>query len=143
MTIIPDITILVQAANLLILLAFLHFFLFKPILGALKKRESTISSLTEGVEKAKKDAKDFERQYEEVISDKKRPILESKETAISEANTGAVKTIEKARLELADELAKIKGDIELEGKKVYETLRADVDRLCRDTAEKILRRSLS
>ena len=143
MTIIPDYTIFIQAANFLILLFFLNIFLFKPILGALKKREGTISSLAEGVEKAKKDAKDFEKQYDEVMNEKKKPILESKEIVLSEANTGAMKTIEKARLELADELSKIKGEIEIEGKKVYETLKADVDRLSRDAAEKILRRSLS
>lgn len=143
MTIIPDITILYQFLNFIILLVFLHFFLFKPILGALKKREGAIQSLTDGVEKAKKDARDFEKQYDEVMQEKKKPIFEGKDTAISEANTGAVKTIEKARLELTEELAKIKNEIETEGKKVYETLRADVDRLSRDAAEKILRRSLS
>jgi F-type H+-transporting ATPase subunit b len=137
-----DITILYQFANFLILLILLNFLLFKPVLGALKKREGAIHSLVERVEKAKKGAKDFERQYDEVTHEKKKPILESKDAAISEANTGAMKIIEKARLELTDELSKIKSEIEREGKKVYETLRADVDRLSGDVAEKILRRSL-
>ncbi len=143
MTILPDITILYQFANFLILLILLNIFLFKPILGALKKREGTISSLTEGVEKAKNDAKGFEQRYDEALQEQKRPILESKDSALSEANSAAVKTIEKARSELADELAKIKGEIETEGKKVYEALRADVNKLSRDAAEKILKRSLT
>ena len=142
MTIIPDITILYQFANFLIILIFLNFFLFKPVIGALKKREGTIHSLAERVEKAKKDAKDFERQYDEVNQEKKKPILESKDAALSEANTGATKIIEKARLELTDELSKIKGEIEIEGKRVYDTLRADVDKLSGEVAVKILRRSL-
>lgn len=143
MTILPDITILYQFANFLILLILLNIFLFKPILGALKKREGTISSLAEGVEKAKNDAKDFEQRYVEALQEKKRPILESKDSALSEANSAAVKRIEKARSELADELAQIKGEIETEGKKVYEALRADVNKLSRDAAEKILKRSLT
>jgi F-type H+-transporting ATPase subunit b len=142
MTIIPDITIFIQFLNLLIVLWFLNKFLFKPVLGALKKREGTIQTLAQRVEKAKQSAKDFERQYDEVTHEKKKPIIESKDAALSEANTGATKLIEKARQELTAELSKIKGEIETEGKKVYETLRADVDRLSGDVAAKILRRSL-
>ena len=142
MTIMPDLTIFIQFANFLIILLFLNFFLFKPVIGALKKREGTIQTLAERVEKAKQGAKDFEKQYDEVTHEKKRPIIESKDAALSEANTGATKLIEKARQELTEELSKIKGEIEIEGKRVYETLRADVDRLSGDVAAKILRRSL-
>ena len=142
MTIIPDITIFIQFLNFLIVLWFLNKFLFKPVLGALKKREGTIQTLAQRVEKAKQSAKDFERQYDEVTHEKKKPIVESKDAALSEANTGATKLIEKARQELTAELSKIKGEIETEGKKVYEALRADVDRLSGDVAAKILRRSL-
>ena len=91
--------------------------LFKPVIGALKKREGAIQSLAERVEKAKQDAKDFERQYDEVTQEKKKPILESKDAALSEANTGATKIIEKARQELTEELSKIKGEIEMKGRR--------------------------
>jgi len=142
MTILPDITILYQFANFIIILILLNFFLFKPVIGALKKREGAIQSLAERVEKAKQDAKDFARQYDEVTQEKKRPIMESKDAALSEANTGATKIIEKARQELTEQLSKIKDEIESEGKKVYNALRADVDKLSSDVAAKILRRSL-
>ena len=142
MNIIPDLTIFIQFANFLIVLILLNFLLFKPVLGALKKREGAIQSLAERVEKAKQDAKDFERQYDEVTQEKKKPILESKDAALSEANTGATKIIEKARQELTEELSRIKGEIEIEGKKVYDTLRADVDKLSGEVAVKILKRSL-
>ncbi len=137
-----DITILYQFANFLILLIILNFLLFKPVLGALKRREGTINSLAERVEKAKQDSKSFEKQYDEVTREKKKPILDSKDAALSEANTGATKVIEKARLELTEELSRIKGEIEIEGKRVYETLRADVDKLSGEVAVKILKRSL-
>jgi F0F1-type ATP synthase membrane subunit b/b' len=73
---------------------------------------------------------------------KKKPILESKNATISEANSGATKIVEKARLELFDELTRIKGEIEIEAKRIYETLRSDVGRLSEEVAEKILKRSL-
>ena len=137
-----DITILYQFANFLILLIILNFLLFKPVLGALKRREGTINSLAERVEKAKQDSKSFEKQYDEVTREKKKPILDSKDAALSEANTGATKVIEKARLELTEELSRMKGEIEIEGKRAYETLRADVDKLSSEVAVKILKRSL-
>ena len=137
-----DITILYQFANFLILLIILNFLLFKPVLGALKRREGTINSLAERVEKAKQDSKSFEKRYDEVTREKKKPILDSKDAALSEANTGATKVIEKARLELTEELSRMKGEIEIEGKRVYATLRADVDKLSSEVAVKILKRSL-
>lgn len=137
-----DITILYQFANFLILLILLNIFLFKPLLGAINKRQGAIQSLVGRVEKAKKDAGDFEKQYDEMMYEKKRPVVASKDAALAEANEGAAKIIEKARFELADELARIKSEIEVEGNKVYTALRADVDRLSSDAAQKILKRSL-
>jgi len=137
-----DITILYQFVNLLILLILLNFLLFKPVLKALAKREKTVASLAQGAEKTQVEAKDFEKRYDEMTRDKKRPIVESKEAAISDAHAGATKIVEKARLELSDELARIKTEIEVEGKRVYSALKADVDRLSTEVAEKILRRSL-
>ena len=137
-----NITLLYQFLNLLILLVLLNFLLFRPLLGAIKKRQNTIQSLTEGVDGTRKQTQDYEKQYADVTNEKKRPILENKDNIIADANASAAKTIEKARSELAEELESVKATIESEGKKVYETLRADVDRLSRGAAEKILQRSL-
>ncbi|HVN96145.1 MAG TPA: hypothetical protein VMT62_06935 [Syntrophorhabdaceae bacterium] len=137
-----DVTILYQFANFLILLILLNFFLFKPVLKALARREETMSGLAERVEKAKKDSEDLEKRYDEMARMQRKPILENKDTAVSEANAGAMKIVGKARLELFDELTKIKSEIETQGKKIYDTLRADVDKLSRGVAEKILNRSL-
>ncbi|MBA4390764.1 MAG: hypothetical protein C0399_07485 [Syntrophus sp. (in: bacteria)] len=137
-----DKTIIYQFVNFLILLILLNIFLFKPVLRALSKREDTIKSLTDGAEEAKGGAKDFEKRYDELTREKKKPILESKDTAISEAHNNAVKVIEKARHELTADLTRIKSEIKVEGARVYESLRTDVDRLSSEVAEKILKRSL-
>jgi F0F1-type ATP synthase membrane subunit b/b' len=50
--------------------------------------------------------------------------------------------IEKARSELSEELAKIKSEIELEGRKVYDALKGDVGKLSMEAAQKILKRSI-
>ncbi len=43
---------------------------------------------------------------------------------------------------MAEELARSKGEIEQESKKVYESLKMEVEKLSSDVAQKILRRSI-
>lgn len=137
-----DVTILYQFVHFLILLFLLNFLLFKPVLKAIGKRQDAIKGLADGVDKAKEDTRNFEKDYDQTLVSKKQPIISNRDAIISGANTEAMHVIEKARNELAAELAKIKGEIEEEGKKVYAALRADVDRLSTDAAQKILKRSL-
>lgn len=136
-------TILIQFANFLILLILLNFLLFKPVLKAIGKREKTIGSLFEKAESTKEEAKMMEKSYEDSAKEKKKPILEAKDATLAEARTASMHIIEKARTGLADELSHLRSDIERDSKKVYDTLKVDVERLSHDAAQKILRRSLS
>jgi len=136
-----DKTILYQFVHFLILLFLLNFLLFKPVLKAIGKRQGAIKDLKDGVEKAKEDTGGLERDYEHTLLEKKQPIVTSRDSILSGANTEAMHVIEKARSELADELSKIKSEIEQEGKNVYDALRADVGRLSTDAAQKMLERS--
>ncbi|NLT23846.1 MAG: ATP synthase F0 subunit B [Syntrophorhabdus sp.] len=137
-----DATILYQFVHFLILLFILNFILFKPVLKALEKRQSAIKGLTDGVEQAKQDTIDLERNYESAFVEKRKPIIGSRDAVISEANKEAVHVVEQARSELSEELAKIKSEIEMEGRKVYDALKGDVGKLSMEAAQKILKRSI-
>ena len=137
-----DATILYQFVHFLILLFILNFILFKPVLKALEKRQSAIKGLTDGVEQAKQDTIDLERNYESAFVEKRKPIIGSRDEVISEANKEAVHVVEQARSELSEELAKIKSEIEMEGRKVYDALKGDVGKLSMEAAQKILKRSI-
>ncbi len=137
-----DATILYQFVHFLILLFILNFILFKPVLKALEKRQSAIKGLTDGVEQAKQDTIDLERNYESAFVEKRKPIIGSRDAVISEANKEAVHVVEQARSELSEELAKIKSEIEMEGRKVYDALKGDVGKLTMEAAQKILKRSI-
>ncbi len=137
-----DVTILYQFGHFLLLLIILNFLLFKPVLKALDKRYSTLQGLSDGLEKAKADTVDLEKGYDLAKVEKRKPVLGSRDSMIAEANKEAVHVIEKARNELSEELAKIKAQIEAEGKKVYDSLMADVGKLSAEAAQKILRRSI-
>ncbi len=137
-----DKTILYQFIHFLILLFILNFLLFKPVLKALNKRRDTLKGLADGVEQAKEETVDLEKSYESTFVEKRKPIFGSKDAILSQANKEAVHVIEKARSELAEELAKIKSEIELEGKKAYDALKGDVGKLSTEAAQKILQRSI-
>ena len=137
-----DHTLLIQFANILILLIIFKFFLFKPVLQTLSKREQTISALFEKVQDVKSETVTLEKSYEEQTKERKRPIFESRDSNISEAHRVSTGIIEKARKDLSEELARLKAEIESESKKVRTALIADVERLSAEAAEKILKRSL-
>ena len=135
-------TILIQFANILILLILLNVFLFKPVLKAISKRDTTISSLSDKSQNIKEDLGNLERSYDEKIKERKRPILESKDALLSDAHANSMHIIEKTRAELADELTRSKAEIEQDSKKVYDSLKMEVEKLSTDVAQKILKRSL-
>ena len=137
-----DVTILYQFGHFLLLLIILNFLLFKPVLRALEKRNNTLQGLTDGLEKAKTDTVDLEKGYDLAFVEKRKPVLGSRDAVIAGANKEAVSVIEKARNELSEELARVKAQVEAEGKKVYDSLMADVGKLSTEAAQKILRRSI-
>ncbi|MDD5008454.1 MAG: ATP synthase F0 subunit B [Syntrophorhabdaceae bacterium] len=136
-------TLLIQFVNFLILLILLNFLLFKPVLRAMSKREGTINSLADRIQKAKEEMNVFEKEYEEKVREQKKPIIADKDSTIAEAHTVSMHIIEKARAELSGELERVKSEIEGESKKVFDSLKTDVKRLSTEVAQKILQRSLS
>jgi F-type H+-transporting ATPase subunit b len=138
-----DLTILIQFANLLILMILLNILLFKPVIKAMNRREQTIGSRFDKAASTKEMVDTLKKSYEDSIKEKKRPIVEEKDMVIIKAHTDATQIIEKARADLTDEIAQIRIDMENESKKVHQTLIMDVEKLSGEVAQKILKRSIS
>ena len=75
MQIYPDYTIFIQFGQILVLLVFFNFLLFKPVLNALKKRQDTIDSLAVKGESDRQEAEGLGKSYDEKLKEKKLPIL--------------------------------------------------------------------
>jgi F-type H+-transporting ATPase subunit b len=135
-------TIIIQFLNLIVVLILLHFLLFKPILKAINRREQTITSSFDRVKSTSDDARKFETTYEEGTKERRKPVLEARDVLIADAHTVALKMIEQARSELTADLTRIREEIATESRKVFDTLKQDVDRLSLGAAEKIVKRSL-
>jgi F-type H+-transporting ATPase subunit b len=133
-------TLFIQFFQLLIVLILLNVFLFKPILGSLKKRRAAVESLVGKAEDNRQEAEVLTKTYEEKLKEKKLPIMDQRESALKEAHAASMKVIEEARRELAVELAKVKETVRSEAGKTLDALLGESDRLAAEISQKIMER---
>lgn len=135
-------TILYQFANFLILLILLQIFLFRPILDSLKKRKSALEALSSRVEQLRGDAATLGRTYDESAKEKKRPILEQRESALKEAHASSIKIIEEARQRLSAELDQIKDTVRSETDQALKALSEKTGQLAAEVVAKVMKRGV-
>ncbi len=133
-------TLLIQFANLLILLILLNLFLFKPVLKALAKRRAYMQSLSDKVQEEAKNAAETEKSYEDKVRELKRPILDRKDAAMKEAQAASMKVIEEARRDLTSELDKMKERVKTESDAALQRLSGEADRLSQEVVARVLNR---
>jgi F-type H+-transporting ATPase subunit b len=136
-------TLLIQFLNFILLLIILNFLLFKPVLKVLERRQEAIAASSEQVKSMGDETKHLQASYEESSRERRRPILEARDSVLAEAHGTSVKTIEQARNELSGELTRIRSEIAKDSQKAFQDLKQDVGRLSMEAAEKIVGRSLS
>jgi len=106
----------------------------------LKKRQDVIQSLWQRVQFVKDEADGLGRAYDDGSKERRRPVLEQKDSVLKEANAASMKVIEEARAELTGELAKIRVSVRQEADRTLASLKGEVDRLSMEIVKKVLRR---
>ncbi|HUJ68973.1 MAG TPA: hypothetical protein VLW86_05595 [Syntrophorhabdales bacterium] len=140
MQIYPDQTIFIQFGQILVLLVFFNFLLFKPILNALKKRQDTIDSLDAQGKSDREEAEGMGKTYDEKLKGEGLPILAEKEGLVRQTHAASMKIVEEAREELAGELAKVKDSCKREAQEALESLKLQSERLVPEVVAKIMGR---
>jgi len=135
-----DYTLFIQFFQFLILLVLLHFLLFKPVLGSLKKRRAAIDSLMGKAEDNRQEAEVLTKTYEGTLKERKAPVMTQREAALKEAHAASMKIVEEARRELAEELTKVKETVKTEAENTLDALLGESDRLAVAIAQKITKR---
>lgn len=133
-------TILIQFANFGVVLILLQIFLFGPVLKALKKRKNALDALAQRVEQLRSDATALGRTYDEGAKEKKRPILEQRESSLKEAHATSMKIIEQARQRLTAELEQIKGTVRSEADQALQSLAQRTGQLATEVVAKVMKR---
>ena len=141
MEIAPNLTLLVQFLQFLVLLILFNFLLFKPIMNALKKRQGAIDTLANESSGESTRSRSHGKIYEEQFRERKLPVTEERDSLLKQAQSASMKTIEAARQELAEELVKIKDSVKVEADRALDALKGEADRLASEVVEKIMKRS--
>ncbi len=100
-----------------------------------------MQALSDSVQEHEKQASDLEKQYEDGVKERRRPIVDERDTAVKNAHAESMKVIEEARQELTAELEKLKERVKSESTAALQKLSAEADRLSQEVVQKVLKRS--
>ncbi len=140
-TVIPDISLVYQMINFLVLLFVLNLVLYKPIRNVLLERKAKIEGMQNGAEKAQSDLVAGEDAYNNGLKQARSKGLKSKEAFIEEASKEEKEIIDRINKKAQANFAEIKKQVAQETEQARKALEAQVDVYAKAIGEKILGRA--
>jgi F-type H+-transporting ATPase subunit b len=140
-TVIPDISLLYQMINFLVLLFVLNLVLYKPIRNVLLERKAKIEGMQIGAEKAANDLVAGEDAYKDGLKQARSKGLKEKEILLEEASKEEKEIIDRINKKAQANLADIKKQVADETEQARKALEAQVDMFAKAIGEKILGRA--
>jgi len=140
-TVIPDISLVYQMINFLILLFVLNLVLYKPIRNVLLERKAKIEGMQKGAEKASSDLVAGEDAYKDGLKQARSKGLKEKEILIEEASQEEKGIIDKINKKAQANLVEIKKQVAMETEQARKTLEGEVEAYAKAIGEKILGRA--
>ena len=140
-TVIPDISLVYQMINFLVLLFVLNLVLYKPIRNVLLERKAKIEGMQIGAEKAASDLIAGEDTYKDGLKQARSEGLKEKETFIEEASKEEKEIIDRINKKAQANLAQIKTQVADESEQARKALEGEVEAYAKAIGEKILGRA--
>ena len=141
-TVIPNWTVLIQAANFLILIFVLNIVLYRPIRNILIQRKEKIDGLEQNVENATNDLVDKEATYASGIREARKKGLQEKDALVNAANDEEKEIIAKINADALAELNAVKEKVAKEADAARDALLKEVDTFANEIGAKILGRAV-
>jgi len=141
-TVIPNWTILIQAANFLILIFILNIILYRPIRNILIQRKEKIEGLEQNVDNATSDLVDKEATYASGIREARKKGMQEKDALVNAATDEEKEIIAKINTEALAELNAVKEKVAKETDAARDALLKEVDTFATDIGAKILGRAV-
>ena len=135
-------TFIFQICNLLILMAGVKHFLFKPVQDILAKRAKEVEDTYEKAETAKTDAEAMQTEYRQRLADAKSEANEIVKAANATAAVQAEQLVDEAQREAVAIKRRAEQDIESERKKAAMELKGDISALALELAGKVVEKEL-
>ena len=140
-TVIPDISLVYQMINFLILLFVLNLVLYKPIRNVLLERKAKIEGMQAEAQKAAEDLVVGEDNYKDGLKKARSEGLKHKETFIEEASKEEKEIINRINKKAQANLADIKKQVADQTEQARKALEGEVEIYARAIGEKILGRA--
>jgi len=141
-TVIPDVSVLIQLANFLFLIWALNIILYKPIRKILRERKENVEGFETAIESYGRDIEEKDEAFALGLKTARAQGLKEKEGLIQQAAEEEKKILEdmnsKTQAELAQMREKIAGDVET----IKASLQKQVDEFANDIGQKILGRAV-
>jgi F-type H+-transporting ATPase subunit b len=140
-TVIPDISLVYQMINFLVLLFVLNLVLYKPIRNVLLERKAKIEGMQKGAEKAASDLVAGEDTYKNGLKQARSKGLKEKEAFIEEASKEEKEIIDRINKKAKANLAEIKRQVADETEQARKALEGEIEAYAKAIGEKILGRA--
>ncbi len=140
-TVIPDISLVYQMINFLVLLFVLNLVLYKPIRNVLLERKAKVGGLETGVEKAAADLSLQMDSYKNGLKEARSKGLMKKEGFVEEASKEEKEILEQINKKAQANLAQIKQQVASETEQARKILEGEVAAYAKAIGEKILGRA--
>ena len=141
-TVIPNWTVFIQAANFLILVFILNKVLYRTIRNDLIQRKEKMEALENNFENASSDLTDKEATYESSIREARKKGLKAKDALVNEATDEEKEIIAKINADALAELTAVKEKVAKEADVARDALLKEVDAFANDIGAKILGRAV-
>jgi F-type H+-transporting ATPase subunit b len=140
-SVIPDISLIYQMINFLVLLFVLNMVLYKPIRNILLERRDKIDGLQDGAEKALSNLVTQEEGYKDGLKQARAKGLKSKEVFVEEASQEEKEIIDRINRKAQANLAEIHKQVAGETEQARTALEAEIGNHAKTIGEKILGRA--
>ncbi len=139
--VIPDISVIYQMVNFLVLLFVLNLVLYKPIRNVLLERKAKIEGMQKKAKKAASDLVAGKEAYKDGLKEARTKGLKEKETFIDEASREEKEILDKINKKAQANLAQIRKQVAEETEQARKSLEGEVEVYARAIGEKILGRA--
>ncbi|MBU0971183.1 MAG: ATPase [Proteobacteria bacterium] len=140
-TVIPDISLVYQMINFLVLLFVLNLVLYKPIRNVLLERKAKVDGLELGVERASADLESQKDSYKNGLREARSKGLKEKEVFVEAASKEEKEIIDQINKKAQANLAQIKEQVASETEQARKVLESEVAVYAKAIGEKILGRA--
>ena len=141
-TVLPDISVVIQIANFILTILALNFVLYKPIRKILIQRKNKVMGLEANIQDSHNDVMEKENAWSAGIRTARNKGLKQKEVIVQEAQEQEKQIVDQINLKAQEDLNQIRRKIEQDIEGVRTSLLQEVDSFAEAVSRKILGRAV-